>query len=165
MGHTSSYCVLSIPIGRYLIKSYITQPGQPLEPRFSDLYNYLGVCVSSTQTPQVISRIVRTHMTNIDPVSVSSDGEVYAVSSSSGRAAARVISVMSSCRNRVLERIPEDNLKVKSKSRSKRLPEGWLAQACQLQCARGVRRPVARSVRRQCAHAVCAGRVHAACTE
>ena len=96
MGHTSSYCVLSIPIGRYLIKSYLTQPGQPLEPRFSDLYNYLGVCVSSTQTPQVISRIVRTHMTNIDPVSVSSDGEVYAVSSSSGRAAARVISVMSS---------------------------------------------------------------------
>ena len=79
-----------------MIKSYLTQPGQPLEPRFSDLYNYLGVCVSSTQTPQVISRIVRTHMTNIDPVSVSSDGEVYAVSSSSGRAAARVISVMSS---------------------------------------------------------------------
>ena len=96
MGHTSSYCVLSIPIGRYLIKSYLTQPSQPLELRFSDLYNYLGVSVSSTQTPQVISRIVRTHMTNIVPVSVSSDGEVYAVSSSSGRAAARVISVMSS---------------------------------------------------------------------
>ena len=96
MGHTSSYFVLSIPISRYLIKSYLTQLGQPLELRFSDLYNYLGVCVSSTQTPQVISRIVRTHMTNVDPVSVSSDGEVYTVSSSSGRAAARVISVMSS---------------------------------------------------------------------
>ena len=82
-------------IGAYLAIPRTPAPDQPVLGELQ-LQVLITIGIPSRGIPQVISRIVRARMANIDPVSISSDGGGYTVSSSTERAAAGAISVMSS---------------------------------------------------------------------